>query len=104
MSLDLIDAARRLQRLDDPPDCPPELQGVLASAVGIDLKTSEGWADAIDDLVSRALRFAPTSPDIAAALLDLVADGLDRDDQPRADRADLDALEAVALYVRRLGG
>jgi CRP-like cAMP-binding protein len=55
-------------------------------------------------LVSRALRFAPTSPDIAAALLDLIADGLDRDDQPRADRADLKALEAVAHYVRRLGG
>lgn len=104
MSLDLIDAARRLQRLDDPPDCPPELQVVLASADSADLKTSENWADAIDALVSRALRFSPTSPDIAAALLDLVADGLDRDDQPRADRADLDALEAVALYIRRLGG
>ncbi|WP_395945584.1 hypothetical protein [Brevundimonas sp.] len=104
MSLDLIDAARRLQRLDDPPDCPSDLRGVLASAGGVDLRSSEAWADAIDALVSRALRFAPTSPDIAAALLDLIADGLDRDDQPRADRADLKALEAVAHYVRRLGG
>lgn len=74
------------------------------SAGGVDLRSSEAWADAIDALVSRALRFAPTSPDIAAALLDLIADGLDRDDQPRADRADLKALEAVAHYVRRLGG
>ena len=104
MSANHLEAALRLQRLDDPPACPPDLLAFLLSVSPLSPTTTETWADAIDEVVAEALRHEPTSHDAAAALLELVAEGLDRDDQPRSDRADLSALVAVARYVRGLPG
>nr|WP_316628188.1 hypothetical protein [uncultured Brevundimonas sp.] len=75
--IDLSTAALRLHRIDKPED----------TAAGI------------DDLVVLALRRRPKSPRDAASLIDLVISSLQRDQQPRLDRADLNALKAVRAYI-----
>jgi len=75
--IDLSTAALRLHRVDEPED----------TAAGI------------DDLVALALRRRPKSPRDAVSLIDLVISSLQRDQQPRIDRADLSALKAVRTYI-----
>ncbi len=77
--IDLSAAALRLHQVDDPEDA----------------------ADGIDDLVALVLRRRPQSPRDAASLIDLVISGLKRDQQPRLDEADLDALLAVRAFIQR---
>lgn len=60
----------------------------------------EEVAEAIDGVVADVLRERATTYSEGAAILDLVARGLEIDGQPRQDALDLKALRNVSAWMR----
>lgn len=76
-SFDLSKSALRLQQIDDPEDT----------------------ADEIDRLVADALSLKPKTALDCASLIDLIVSGLERDEQPRSDGADIRALRSMRDFL-----
>lgn len=78
--LDCSASALKLHRIEDP----------------------EATADVIDEMLSKALTQRPSSAEECLALLDLVISSLERDQQLRDDRADLQGLRSVRAFVAEI--
>lgn len=57
-------------------------------------------AEAIDGVVAELLRERPTTYSEGAAILDLIARGLEMDGQPRLDALDLKALRNISAWMK----
>ncbi|WP_312599073.1 hypothetical protein [Brevundimonas sp.] len=62
----------------------------------------EAAADVIDEMLAKALTQRPSSAEECVALLDLVISSLERDQQLRADQADLQGLYSVRVFLTEI--
>lgn len=66
----------------------------------LEAEDTEEVADAIDGVVADLLRERATTYSEGAAILDLIARGLEMDGQPRLDALDLMALRNISTWMK----
>ncbi|VDC50561.1 hypothetical protein BREV_BREV_02049 [Brevundimonas mediterranea] len=66
----------------------------------LEAEDTEDVAEAIDGVVADLLRERATPHSEGAAILDLIARGLEMDGQPRLDALDLEALRNISAWMK----
>ncbi|WAC61336.1 hypothetical protein [Brevundimonas sp. SL130] len=66
----------------------------------LEAEETEEVAEAIDGVVADLLRERATTYSEGAAILDLIARGLEMDGQPRLDALDLKALRNISAWMK----